>query len=284
MSVLDPKVVGDSVRFSLESCKQAGAALADSYRTADPFPSIALDDFVPSAVCPRVVDEFPGRTDGRHSDDHSQLKTGYELEKIDSAFTTNLLWAFNSAEFLQFLEAMTGIKGLISDPYYDGGGLHETARGGHLSIHSDFNVHRRLILRRRINLILFLNEDWKEEYGGNLELWTRDMKEMRARISPVIGRTVIFNTDDTSYHGHPDPLTCPDSRYRRSMALYYYTEPESDLLETRRTTQFKPRPGSEDSYAVRTALRELWVDVCPPILRRTIARMTGRSGESRKTE
>jgi len=283
MSVLDPKNVGDSVRFSLDACTVAGADLADSYRHADPFPNIVLDDFLPLNLCRRVVNEFPSRIDGRHSDKHSQLKTGYELEQIESAFTTNLLWAFNSAEFLQFLESMTGIEGLMGDPYFDGGGLHETSRGGHLSIHADFNVHRRLVLHRRINLILFLNDDWHDDYGGSLELWTRDMKEMHTQVSPVIGRAVIFNTDDSSYHGHPDPLTCPDSRYRRSLALYYYTSPESDILETRRTTQFKRRPRSEDSYAIGTALRELWVDVCPPILRRPIAKLVGRSGDTRKT-
>ena len=143
---------------------------------------------------------------------------------------------------------MTGIKGLIPDPHQAGGGLHETATGGHLSIHADFNIHPKLNLRRRMNLILFLNHDWKSSYGGELELWEKDMSACAKSVSPQIGRAVVFNTEDDSFHGHPEPLTCPEDVFRRSLALYYYTIPQPGELDQKRTTDFRARPGSADAF------------------------------------
>jgi len=171
MSLLEPVVSGDSVRFDAAACAAAGHGLHEAYARAEPFPHVMIDDFLPRSLLARVIAEFPGRRPGRFTNAQSDLKTGYQLDAIESPFITNLLASLNSAAFLGFLESLTGVPGLIADPYYDGGGLHETARGGHLSIHADFNVHEKLALIRRHNLILFLNADWRDEWGGNLELW-----------------------------------------------------------------------------------------------------------------
>jgi Rps23 Pro-64 3,4-dihydroxylase Tpa1-like proline 4-hydroxylase len=90
-------------------------------------------------------------------------------------------------------------------------------------VHADFNRHEKLNLDRRLNLLLYLNRDWKEEYGGHLQLWTRDMGRCVVKVLPVFNRCVVFSTTDFSYHGHPDPLTCPPGRTRKSIAMYYYT-------------------------------------------------------------
>src|SRR4029077_6346348 len=108
--------------------------------------------------------------------------------------TRNLFAELNSQAFLGFLEEMTGMRGLVSDPYYEGGGLHETKRGGHLGVHADFNAHDKLRLERKINLLIYLNEEWDPAYGGRLELWDRQMKDCAVRVEPVFGRAVIFNT------------------------------------------------------------------------------------------
>lgn len=118
---------------------------------------------------------------------------------------------------------MTGIEGLIQDPYLFGGGIHSVGAGGFLKIHADFNWHHKLNLYRRLNLLLYLNSDWQETWGGALELWDVDMASCRVSIPPLINRMVIFNTSDMSFHGHPDPLMCPENRMRNSIALYYYT-------------------------------------------------------------
>ena len=266
MSYLNPVVSCDSVVFDMQECIEQGKKLNSEYVSAVPFPSTVKDDFLPISMLKRVVDEFPANEKSEIADAHSLYKTGYTLERIKSLYITNLLAAFNSAPFLRFLEEMTSIKGLISDPYYKGGGLHETTRGGHLSVHADFNLQEKLGLIRRLNLILFLNENWREEYGGHLELWHRDMSSRAQRILPVLGRAVVFNTDDDSYHGQPDPLNSPDGVSRRSLALYHYTSPATDLDRIRKhSTQFRVRRGSSDRYDYKTKVYETCKDLCPPL-------------------
>jgi Rps23 Pro-64 3,4-dihydroxylase Tpa1-like proline 4-hydroxylase len=236
----------DDSFFELDraQCKAVGQRLHDQYLSAAPYPHIVIDDFLSKDVMRQIVSEFPARIDGRFSDDFSQLKTGYSLSKIRSAYINDFLSALNSAAFIVFLEQLTGIKGLVTDAHYTGGGLHETKRGGHLSIHADFNIHPHTKLLRRLNLILFLNEEWQPEWGGDLELWDQGMKACQLSVAPVIGRAVIFNTDSNNYHGHPDPLACPPEVMRRSIALYYYSLPKKIALP--HTTLFQARPGSND--------------------------------------
>lgn len=276
MSVLTPIVNGDSVVLDRDECQRAGRKYRRSYVNATPYPHIVLEDFLPESVLQRVDSEFPARQRGKFNHEQSRLKTAYQTEMIQSSFITNLLSALNSSQFLGFLENLTGIKQLISDPHYAGAGLHESARGGHLSIHADFNVHPTLPLRRRLNLILFLNRDWKEEFGGHLELWHRDMSECAKRVLPTVGVAAVFNTNEDSYHGHPKPLTCPEDRYRRSLATYYFTAFDDPSLE-RKTTQFKPRSGTADgNWKRKYSLRDLIHDVCPPIALRTLKGFTRR--------
>ena len=116
----------------------------------------------------------------------------------------------NSFEMLLWLEALTGIEGLIPDPYFGGGGLHQIEPGGFLKIHADFNVHPKLKLDRRLNMLVYLNKDWRDEYGGHLELWDRDMTAAARRSCRCSTARSIFSTTDTSFHGHPHPLTVPD--------------------------------------------------------------------------
>ena len=133
------------------------------------------------------------------------------------------MYSLNSGPFLAFLERLTGINGLIADPHLRGGGVHIIRRGGKLGIHADFNHHKRLKVFRRLNLLLYLNREWDEAWGGHLELWNRDKTRCCRRIAPVFNRTVIFDTSNFSYHGHPEPLECPQDESRKSLALYYYT-------------------------------------------------------------
>ncbi|MGE4411132.1 MAG: 2OG-Fe(II) oxygenase [Sphingobium sp.] len=231
--------------FNKDQCQQLGNSLHDQYINNSPFPHIVIDNFIDPDILRQVIEQFPEREKGRFSDKFSQLKTGYSLSQIKSAYIQDLLNVLNSSNFMIFLSKMTGIKGLTNDPYFLGGGLHETAHGGHLSIHADFNIHPHTKLLRRINLILFLNDDWEEEFGGALELWDSGMQACQKSVLPVMARAVIFNTDSSSYHGHPEPLTCPETRFRRSIALYYYTVSPS-LKALPHTTVFKARPGTGD--------------------------------------
>ena len=199
-------------------------ALQQSYRAAEPFPHIVLDGLFDDEALETVLADFPKPEETRwlRFDSPTEKKLGYYHEH--SAITDRVrrfLDALNGFEMLLFLEALTGIDGLIPDPYFGGGGLHQIETGGFLKVHADFNVHPKLKLDRRANMLVYLNKDWPEEWGGHLELW--DGKTCRKRIAPLFNRTVIFSTTDTSFHGHPHPLQSPPGVTRKSVSLYYYT-------------------------------------------------------------
>ena len=201
-------------------------ALRDAYSRADPFPHAVIDGLFDDADLERVLRDFPRpeQMQWARFDNPRERKLGYFHES--SAISDDLrafLDAMNGFETLLFLEGLTGIEGLIPDPYFGGGGIHQIEPGGFLKVHVDFNVHPKLKLDRRLNMLIYLNRDWREEYGGHLELWDRDLRECQQRVLPVFNRTVIFSTTDQSFHGHPRPLTSPPGLTRKSVSLYYYT-------------------------------------------------------------
>jgi Rps23 Pro-64 3,4-dihydroxylase Tpa1-like proline 4-hydroxylase len=234
------------------------------YRTARPFRHIVIDDFVPDpSVLDRVCAEFP-RADSRawrhHTHQHSRKRAMEDVTQMGADTLTVLLHA-NASPFVEFLEELTGIEGLISDPHLVGGGLHEIEHGGFLDVHADFNRHDQLSLDRRLNLILYLNRDWPDEYGGHLELWDDQLQGPVQRIAPVFNRCVVFSTTDTSFHGHPVPLTCPPARTRRSLALYYYTNgrPAEEIADAHLTVY--PKPARRRAHVVNVVRR-----LTPPIV------------------
>jgi Rps23 Pro-64 3,4-dihydroxylase Tpa1-like proline 4-hydroxylase len=206
--------------------KHDARGLREQYVSAEPFPHIILDGLFDDPALEAVLRDFPDPKSMRwvEFDSPQEKKLGYSHERSNvSKVVRDFLNDMNSFEMLLWLEALTGIEGLIPDPYFGGGGLHQIERGGFLKVHADFNVHPKLKLDRRLNMLIYLNKDWKEEYGGHLELWDRDRKTCRKRILPVFNRTVVFSTTDTSFHGHPHPLTSPEGVTRKSVSLYYYT-------------------------------------------------------------
>lgn len=258
-------------------CLKLASSLAEQYRQASPFPHVVIDDFLEPDVLRGVLAAFPSSKDKTFFDrDQERLKFQFAPQEVASGLVRNLFAELNSRTFLRFLEELTGISGLIADPYFEGGGLHETKRGGHLGIHADFNVHGRLKLERRLNLLIYLNDDWDETYGGELELWSRKMDECVVRVGPVFGRAVIFNTALDSFHGHPDPLDCPPDRSRRSIATYYYTAVEEGLKSLpQRTTNFRRRPHSGDRTDWQIRRFHFVNDWVPPKLQRLAHRLLG---------
>ena len=200
--------------------------LREQYVNAEPFPHVVLDGLFDDDDLDAVLREFPSpeAMKWREFDTPLEKKLGYYHETSTISKTVrDFLNAMNAFEMLLWIEAVTGIEGLIPDPYFGGGGLHQIEPGGFLKVHADFNVHPKLKLDRRLNMLVYLNKDWREEYGGHLELWDRDGKSCRTKILPLFNRTVIFSTSDTSFHGHPHPLTSPAGTSRKSVSLYYYT-------------------------------------------------------------
>lgn len=230
--------------LDLNKWKSVFSEKAKDYQTGDPYPYGVFENFLEGWAAKKAMESFPKVEDAGwiHYIHVNEKKHG--LNKMDRipAFLQDVIRELNSEEFVSALSELTGIPGLKPDPSLEGGGLHQTQRGGFLNIHADFTVHpHKRNWRRRVNVLVYLNEDWLPEYKGELELWTRDMKECRQKLSPVYNRMVAFNTDEDSYHGLPDPIQCPEGMTRKSIALYYFTE--EDTAPKKRATNYKARPG-----------------------------------------
>ncbi|WP_118951444.1 2OG-Fe(II) oxygenase [Taibaiella helva] len=250
-----------------ESAKSAHAL----YTKAEPFPYICVDNFFKPKLLKQVLQEFPDM----NKDNDIRYKNVNEdkfASRSESRFgevTRRYVHFLNSQPFLAYLTCLTGIEGLLPDPYFWGGGFHQIKRGGFLKIHADFNRHPYLNLDRRLNLLVYLNEDWDESYGGHFELWDNKMTGCRVKLLPLFNRLVIFNTTDDSYHGHPDPLTCPEDRSRKSLALYYYTNgrPANEVGIPRLATDFRGREGMDSRHMKQyNKMIQLVSALTPPIL------------------
>ncbi|WP_237060365.1 2OG-Fe(II) oxygenase [Microbulbifer sediminum] len=197
---------------------------AEAYRNARPFAHGVYDGVFSPELLDAVLDEFErGKKYWREFNSKYEKKLQMSSDLSMGPVTRNLIHTLNSAPFLEFLEQLTGIQGLIPDPYLHGAGLHKIPRGGKLGVHVDFNGHRRMNVYRRINVLIYLNKDWQEDWGGDFELWCAKEKACKKSIPPLFNRMAIFSTTSKSYHGHPHPLNCPEDRHRVSLALYYYT-------------------------------------------------------------
>ena len=241
---------------------------AEQYKNAKPFPHIYFDDFLPVEAAEEALKDFPEpkQLTWTEFDRPTERKLAFdEVEKLPPS-VRDVLYFLNSRPMLQFLEVLTGIKGVISDPYYVGGGLHQIKPGGNLEVHADFNFHAKLKLDRRINVLVYLNKVWLEEYGGHFELWNRDMTAAEQKILPLFNRCAIFSTTSYSYHGHPTPLSCPPDRTRKSMATYYYSNgrPEEEVGDAH-STLFQARPGVVIEKP-KHSMKDMVVAVTPPIL------------------
>lgn len=199
--------------------------LRSQWRADKPFPYFVADDFLPMELAETILNAYP--TPGVDAWD----RTTYTHQRKKFTRTKNLpapideLFAWTATErFRELLSEVTGIPGLLADPELLGGGLHQIARGGFLDVHVDFNFHPKTKLHRRLNLLLYMNRDWKPDYQGHLELWDMDEHQLIESVSPDFNRMVLFETSEVSYHGHPHPLQTPAGVTRKSLAVYYYTE------------------------------------------------------------
>lgn len=253
------------------TARDAAKPFAEKYQAAQPYNYIGIDNFLSPDVLDKVRADLAQLPDAEASFDRAQekLKTSYNPERLPQ-YTRNLFHAFNARPFILFLEEMTGIKGLIPDPYFVGAGIHKVANGGHLDIHADFNLHKQMNLERRLNVLIYLNKDWKEEYGGSFEIWDKEMTGKVASFVPHFNRMCCFSTGSDTFHGNPATVNHPDGEHRMSIALYYYTA-TWDPSRKAHTTLFKPRPGTVDETDRLVKRRALVQDILPPAIYRRVA-------------
>lgn len=200
--------------------------LAFTYRTNRPMPHIHLAELLQPEAALRMAREFPSAGEGpwtryRH---YNENKFGLTDWKLFPSALQQAVLSLNSPFFVSLLSKLAGIPHLLPDPRLEGGGLHFCRRGGYLNLHSDFSMHHyHEKWRRRVNLILYLNPQWHDAWGGAIEFWDQNAKACFVKYPPRLNHAVIFNTDAVALHGFPDPVSCPENVCRKSLALYYYT-------------------------------------------------------------
>lgn len=227
--------------------------MGPQYRNAHPYPHIVIEGILDEAAARKALEDFPRPDSGEwmHYKHVNENKLAQNTRDAIPASLLNIIDELQSKEFCAYLSELTGIPNLLADESLDGGGLHQSKRGGYLNIHADFTAHpRKDRWRRRVNVLVYLNEGWQDEYGGQFELWDREMKGCVKKISPIFNRSVIFSTDKDTFHGHPHPMTCPEGATRKSIALYYFTEEDHPLAQA---TLYKAAP--EDSFKRRLFIK-----------------------------
>jgi len=249
MSVLDLAAFTRLVEFERER-----------FKSAEPFPHVVADGLFDPTALRAVAGEFAAAGETWTYWHHvNERKRGLSDRTRMGPATRALVAALETPDFLAELERLTTIDHLLADPHLDGGGLHETLPGGFLNVHTDFLSHTlERTWRRELNLLLFLNEDWKPDYDGALELWDESVERCVRRIDPTFNRCVIFRTSATSFHGVPTGVRCPEGQSRKSLALYYFQDTGHTLRL--KPTHYVPRPADTPLQrlmirADRTALR-----------------------------
>jgi hypothetical protein len=247
--------------FPYERWEASLPALAKQYRQNQPFPHIVLRNFLEPEIAAAMEREFPRATSDawtqyKHANEN---KLGMPKRELFPPTIGAVVDELNSPEFTAWISELTGIPNLVADPMLEGGGLHQSGPGGYLNVHTDFSMHHFHTDRhRRVNLILYLNSGWREEWGGAIELWEKSaegkMTRCGAKYPPLLNHALIFTTDERSLHGFPDRLTCPTGESRKSLALYYYTV-EHGKKTTVHSTDYFARP--QDGWK-KSAL--IWLD------------------------
>lgn len=198
-----------------------------------PFKYLVVDDFLPPDLAVKCLLNFPDPKekiwDKQNDDVEKKLRSTYECEFDFPDGLQDVVRILNSSIILESMGDALGIPKLVPDPYFTGGGLNTTLRGGYLDVHVDGNYHDATGLNRRVNTILFLNPMWEESWGGEFGVYKGD--KLVDKVYPYMNRLVIFDTHDKSFHGTPDPIQCPKSESRKSLILYYYTVAERENVK-----------------------------------------------------
>ena len=196
---------------------------AVDYSHGEPVPWFVFDDFLPENLLATIQDEIdmiPLHLWSRFTRAGSMMKECNNLKFAPAI--RDLALNLNSHEFVQWLEAMTGIDRIVPDPHLIGAGLMRCYAGDSLKLHTDFNWNEQLHLDRCLSMILYLSRDWQESWGGALEFWDFDRTRCIHKVLPKPNRLLVWNYDERLVHGHPQPLDCPDSASRDGLRMFYF--------------------------------------------------------------
>lgn len=216
------KKYADACSLKIKQAKENGLYYEE------PFQFAVLDNFLPNDLANAALDSFPSldHKDWHHSNDHGievKSRTTWKSEFDIPEKIIDVIRIVNSSIILNAMSSLLAIPKLMPDPYFSGGGLNVSQKGGHLDVHVDGNYHDASGLNRRVNLIIYLNPDYKDSWGGELGIYSDDGSKLVHSIKPTFNRCVIFDSHDKSFHGLPNPINFPKNKPRKSIILYYYT-------------------------------------------------------------
>lgn len=238
--------------------------LAARFAHAKPFSHVVIENFFAEEAAEALFEQFPLPTNSslpwHHYDNPIEQK--YSLDDFSKLpYVQKVIDQLQSVETITLLQTLTGVADLEADPHLHGAGLHAYPNGGKLDMHLDYCIHPVSGKERRCNLIIYLNKDWKTEYGGDLELWDEKLTNRTSLVSPSWNTAIIFKTNDISYHGLPRAIKCPEGSYRKSLAIYYVS-PKTVGALPRYKAEFHPTPEQRPCderlkklYAIRTDRR-----------------------------
>lgn len=216
-------------RFVEHSCNRLLAAREGIEYFSEPFKHVVIDDFFPKELADECLRTFPDIREpnwesSNDADIEVKYRTTWQSEFDIPDGIVDAVRILNSAPFLKAMSKVMGIEKIIPDPYFTGGGLNVTMRGGLLDVHVDGNYHDATGLSRRLNALVYLNPGWEESWGGEFGVYDEEGEVCLKKVAPLFNRLVIFDSHDKSFHGLPDPVNFPENEPRRSIILYYYTK------------------------------------------------------------
>jgi hypothetical protein len=195
----------------------------------EPYRHIVIDNFFDKRLADLCLAKFPTLDEPcwEHANDKDievKFRTTWASEFDIPEGIVDAVRVLNSSLFLNAMAKRIGIQKIVPDPYFSGGGLNITTRGGLLDVHVDGNYHDATGLHRRLNAIVYLNPDWQPSWGGEFGVYDKTGEVCVKKVPPTFNRLVVFDSHDFSFHGLPDPVTFPPGEPRRSIILYYYTK------------------------------------------------------------
>ena len=255
--------------------------LRAQFQSAKPFPHMVLENFLDPDFAREVAASYPSYDEAR--DAGREFRAVNETRKVQITDAESfpepvkrLNEALSSRSFIEDLEYITGIDHLLYDEELRGGGMHLTGPSGRLDVHVDFNYVKSRDLHRRLNILVYLNEGWKDEWGGGVELWDEKVRQKACTVKPLLNRCVVFATSEISFHG-VEPVKCPEGHQRISYAAYYFTKEAPEHWDgTKHTTIFKARPNELLRAYVLMPIERARTELYPSA-KRAVRKLIGRS-------
>jgi len=237
------------------------ASLSQSFLKAKPFNHVVIDNFFVEDFACKIYDDMADHDENVDIEYNNPIEKKRTIQNW-TKFKKNVYQALTylvDQEFTNNLKIISHQKELMPDYGLHGGGIHMHKSGDYLNVHVDYDIHPKLDMKRKLNLIVYMNPNWQESWGGNIGLWTHDdttiaPKDLVVSITPLFNRAVLFDTTQNSWHGVTEGITAPKGQYRKSLALYYLI-PERDITDKRQKALFFPREEQKGDMSIENFIK-----------------------------